>query len=160
MAFITWKNTDNLTEGHKTVFFIVLSSIICHLGARSSSNDIRGLLFSPFFFFHSPSQPFSHRADPQIKNLFNKSWWEHPKLRATPISKPPGFCRLWGIAGGWWVSPFLLGWYCHTPNDNGGWSGMQSHFLVQPNYNVEFVLCCRWGCDKMLFGGPFSKICS
>ena len=30
----------------------------------------------------------------------------------------------------------------------GGSGGVQSHFLVQPNYSVEVVLCCRWGCDK------------
>ena len=31
-----------------------------------------------------------------------------------------------------------------------GWGGMHSHFCVQPNYCVEFVLwlCCGWGCDK------------
>ena len=26
--------------------------------------------------------------------------------------------------------------------------GVHSHFPVQPNYSVEVVLCCRWGCDK------------
>ena len=30
------------------------------------------------------------------------------------------------------------------------WGGVQSHFRVQPNYSVEVVLCCRWGCDKKL----------
>ena len=26
--------------------------------------------------------------------------------------------------------------------------GLYSHFRVQPNYSVEVVLHCRWGCDK------------
>ena len=26
--------------------------------------------------------------------------------------------------------------------------GVQSHVYVQPNYSVEVVLCCRWGCDN------------
>ena len=30
----------------------------------------------------------------------------------------------------------------------GGGGGVQSHFCVQPNYSVEVVLCCCWGCDK------------
>ena len=30
----------------------------------------------------------------------------------------------------------------------GGWGGVQSHFHVQPNYSVEVVLCCGWGCDN------------
>ena len=29
-----------------------------------------------------------------------------------------------------------------------GWWGLHSHFHVQPNYNVEVVLSCRWGCDQ------------
>ena len=33
----------------------------------------------------------------------------------------------------------------------GGW-GLHSHFRVQPNYSVEVVLCCRWGCDNYFFG--------
>ena len=37
---------------------------------------------------------------------------------------------LWWWMGGWWVV------------------GVQSHFHVQPNYSVEVVLCCRWGCDN------------
>ena len=35
----------------------------------------------------------------------------------------------------------------------GGWRGVewgvQSHFLVQPNFCVEVVLCCRRGCDNI-----------
>ena len=27
--------------------------------------------------------------------------------------------------------------------------GVHSHFHIQPNYSVEVVLCCRWGCDKI-----------
>ena len=32
----------------------------------------------------------------------------------------------------------------------GGGVGNNSHFRVQPNYSVEVVLCCPWGCDKKL----------
>ena len=28
-----------------------------------------------------------------------------------------------------------------------GW-GLHSHFRVQPNYSVDVVLCCCWGCDN------------
>ena len=37
----------------------------------------------------------------------------------------------------------------------GGWGGVQSHFRVQPNYSVEVVLYCRWGCDNciLMLGG-------
>ena len=28
-----------------------------------------------------------------------------------------------------------------------GW-GLHSHFHVQPNYSIEVVLCCCWGCDN------------
>ena len=27
-----------------------------------------------------------------------------------------------------------------------GWDG---HFHIQPNYSVEVVLCCCWGCDNI-----------
>ena len=37
----------------------------------------------------------------------------------------------------WWV-----GWL--------EWGGFHSHFHVQPNYSIEIVLCCRWGCDNSL----------
>ena len=33
--------------------------------------------------------------------------------------------------------------------DGGGWGSVQSHFRVQPNYCVEVVLCCCWGCDNI-----------
>ena len=28
---------------------------------------------------------------------------------------------------------------------------MQSHFDVQPNYSVDAVLGCHWGCDNVQF---------
>ena len=38
----------------------------------------------------------------------------------------------------WWV----------VVGGGGGGSGAQAHFHVQPNYSVEVVLCCSWGCDN------------
>ena len=32
----------------------------------------------------------------------------------------------------------------------GGGVGVQSHFCVQPNYSVEAVFRCCWGCDERL----------
>ena len=32
-----------------------------------------------------------------------------------------------------------------------GWlGGLYSHFCVEPNYSVEVVLCCHWGCGNTL----------
>ena len=42
-------------------------------------------------------------------------------------------------------------WYSEAPEGLCGVSvlgevGVHGHFHVQPNYSVEVVLCCRWGC--------------
>ena len=37
----------------------------------------------------------------------------------------------------WWGGGGGVGWVLH------------SNFHVQPNYSVEVVLCCHWGCGNL-----------
>ena len=36
--------------------------------------------------------------------------------------------------------------------------GVQSHFHVQPNYSVEVVLRCHWGCDNLTLEKIFVQL--